>query len=205
MSFENAAAKGRKEDAEAPANGRHTTDRAAPADGPVSPLSKRWLSGFCDGGMSPIRLLPRLLTLDPEGQPISRLNPNLRGWAPYYRTVVSKHTFTTIDSYLWWLTFQWAVRSHRNKPKKGVAARYYGMFNPARTDRWVSGDRDSGAYLTSQAGARYAASCSCTPTTSRSLLPDGNSGSKWSGRRSAARRSPLTSAPHGRVVPLLHG
>jgi RNA-directed DNA polymerase len=79
---------------------------------------------------------------------ISRLNPVLRGWAAYYRTVVSKHTFTTIDSYLWWLTFKWAVRAHRNKPKKWVTARYYGMFNPARTDRWVFGDRDSGHYLT---------------------------------------------------------
>lgn len=79
---------------------------------------------------------------------IARLNPILRGWAAYYRTVVSKHVFTTIDSYLWWLTFKWAVRSHRNKPKKWVTARYYGAFNPSRTDRWVFGDRASGAYLT---------------------------------------------------------
>lgn len=82
---------------------------------------------------------------------ISRLNPILRGWAAYYRTVVSKHTFVTIDSHLWWLTFKWAVRSHRNKPKKWVVARYYGPFNPARSDRWVFGDRASGAYLTKTA------------------------------------------------------
>ena len=79
---------------------------------------------------------------------IARLNPILRGWAAYYRTVVSKHVFTTTDSYLWWLTFKWAVRSHRNKPKGWVTARYYGPFNTARSDRWVFGDRDSGAYLT---------------------------------------------------------
>ncbi len=82
---------------------------------------------------------------------ISRLNPILRGWAAYYRTVVSKHTFTGIDSHLWWLTFKWAVRTHRNKPKWWVKARYYGAFNPARSDRWVFGDRDSGAYLTKTA------------------------------------------------------
>jgi RNA-directed DNA polymerase len=82
---------------------------------------------------------------------ITRLNPILRGWAAYYRTVVSKHVFTTIDSYLWWLTFKWAVRNHRNKPKKWVTARYYGAFNKARSDRWVFGDRDSGAYLTKTA------------------------------------------------------
>jgi RNA-directed DNA polymerase len=82
---------------------------------------------------------------------IARLNPILRGWAAYYRTVVSKHTFTTIDSYLWWLTFKWAVRGHRNKSKKWTIARYYDTFNKARSDRWVFGDRDSGAYLTKTA------------------------------------------------------
>ena len=85
---------------------------------------------------------------------ISRLNPILRGWAAYYRTVVSKHVFTSVDSYLWWLTFKWAVRNHRNKPKKWVTARYYGAFNTARSDRWVFGDRDSGAYLTKTAWTR---------------------------------------------------
>ena len=56
--------------------------------------------------------------------------------------------FTSIDSYLWWLTFKWAVRTHRNKPKKWITTRYYGAFNKARPDRWVFGDRDTGAYLT---------------------------------------------------------
>lgn len=74
--------------------------------------------------------------------------PDPSGVGAYYRTVVSKHVFTTIVSYLWWLTIKWAVRNHRIKPKKCVTARYYGAFNPARTDRWVFGDRGSGAYLT---------------------------------------------------------
>ena len=82
---------------------------------------------------------------------ISRLNPILRGWAAYYRTVVSKRVFVSIDSYLWWLTWKWAVRNHRNKPKKWVVARYYGTFNKTRSDRWVFGDRDSGGYLTKTA------------------------------------------------------
>jgi RNA-directed DNA polymerase len=79
---------------------------------------------------------------------LQRLNPIIRGWAAYYRTVVSKHVFTTLDSYMWWLTFKWAVRSHRNKPKHWITARYFGAFNTARRDRWVFGDRESGAYLT---------------------------------------------------------
>ena len=82
---------------------------------------------------------------------ITRLNPILRGWAAYYRSVVSKHDFTSIDSYLWWLTFKWAVRGHRNKSKKWVVARYYGRFNQARQDKWVFGDRETGAYLTKTA------------------------------------------------------
>jgi RNA-directed DNA polymerase len=47
---------------------------------------------------------------------LQRLNPIIRGWAAYYRTVVSKHAFTTLVAYVWWLAFKWAVRSHRNKP-----------------------------------------------------------------------------------------
>jgi RNA-directed DNA polymerase len=79
---------------------------------------------------------------------LQRLNPIIRGWAAYYRSVVSKHVFTTLDAYVWWLAFKWAVRSHRNKPKHWVKARYFGAFNTARRDNWVFGDRATGAYLT---------------------------------------------------------
>jgi RNA-directed DNA polymerase len=78
---------------------------------------------------------------------IARLNPIIRGWACYYRTVVSARVFNALDHYMWTLTYRWALRSHRNKPKTWVVDRYYGAFNTARTDRWVFGDRDSGAYL----------------------------------------------------------
>jgi group II intron maturase len=37
---------------------------------------------------------------------LQRLNPIIRGWAAYYRTVVSKHAFTTLDAYVWWLAFK---------------------------------------------------------------------------------------------------
>ena len=40
-----------------------------------------------------------------------------------------------------------ATFSHANKPHTWVAARYFGRFNRARQDRWVFGDRNSGAYL----------------------------------------------------------
>jgi RNA-directed DNA polymerase len=77
-----------------------------------------------------------------------RLNPIIRGWAAYYRTAVSSQVFNALDAYLWRLTYKWAKHGHPNKSKHWVVARYFGAFNKSRRDRWVFGDRDSGAYLT---------------------------------------------------------
>jgi RNA-directed DNA polymerase len=79
---------------------------------------------------------------------VFRLNPVVRGWSAYYRSVVSGRVFTGLDHYIWHLTYRWARRAHPNKSRGWVAARYFGMFNKSRRDRWVFGDRDSGAYLT---------------------------------------------------------
>ena len=78
---------------------------------------------------------------------IRRLNPMIRGWANYYRTHVAGEIFGDLDAYLWRLTWKWAVRSHANKPKSWVFARYFGRFNKARQDRWVLGDRQGGSYM----------------------------------------------------------
>ena len=45
------------------------------------------------------------------------------------------------------LTYKWARYSHPNKPARWVASRYYGKFCPSRDDKWVFGDRETGAYL----------------------------------------------------------
>jgi RNA-directed DNA polymerase len=78
---------------------------------------------------------------------IKRLNPIIRGWATYYRSGVSSKVFGLLDHYLWKLTYKWAIYSHSNKPTTWVSAQYFGKFNKSRQDRWVFGDRDSGAYL----------------------------------------------------------
>ena len=78
---------------------------------------------------------------------LKRLNPIIRGWSAYYRTVVSSETFVALDKYMWKLTYRWATYSHPNKPKHWVTARYFGTFHKFRRDRWVFGDRDSGAYM----------------------------------------------------------
>ena len=75
------------------------------------------------------------------------LNPVIRGWAAYYRTVVSKEVFSSLDAYLWQLTYRWALPRHPKKPRHWIMSRYFGRFNPARQDNWVFGDRDSGTYL----------------------------------------------------------
>ncbi len=78
---------------------------------------------------------------------ITTLSPIIRGWAAYYRTVVSSRVFRSLDTYLWRLLYKWARWRHRNKPRRWVVARYFGKFNKFRNDRWVFGDRDSGGYL----------------------------------------------------------
>jgi len=78
---------------------------------------------------------------------IARLNPIIRGWAAYYRGVVSSDLFSALDQYVWWLTYRWARHSHPNKPKKWVVVRYFGQFNKSRQDKWVFGDRASGAHI----------------------------------------------------------
>jgi RNA-directed DNA polymerase len=78
---------------------------------------------------------------------IARLNPIIRGWSAYYRTVVSSETFTALDHYLWKLTYKWAKHSHPNKPTRWIIRRYFGRFSKSRQDQWVFGDRDSGAYM----------------------------------------------------------
>src|SRR5712672_565771 len=78
---------------------------------------------------------------------LAKIVPIVRGWVAYYRTVVSSRVFAALTDYLWRLTYKWACRSHRNKPKHWIVGRYFGQFNKFRSDRWVFGDRDTGAYL----------------------------------------------------------
>ena len=78
---------------------------------------------------------------------LAKITPIIRGWTAYYRTVVSSSVFTTLTDYLFKLTDKWACWSHPNKPKRWITQRYFGTFNKLRNDRWVLGNRDTGAYL----------------------------------------------------------
>ncbi|MEU3312801.1 group II intron reverse transcriptase/maturase [Streptomyces sp. NPDC006662] len=78
---------------------------------------------------------------------IRKLTPIIRGWATYYRTVVSSKVFSNLDHYVWTLTWKWARFSHPKKSSYWVKDRYYGQFRLNRMDRWVFGDRETGAHL----------------------------------------------------------
>jgi RNA-directed DNA polymerase len=78
---------------------------------------------------------------------IARLNPIITGWAAYYRIGVSKRAYSALDAHLWRLAWKWAKFSHPNKPRRWIITRHFGMFNPARQDKWVFGSRETGFYL----------------------------------------------------------
>jgi RNA-directed DNA polymerase len=132
---------------------------------------------------------------------IRRLNPIIRGWSAYYRTVVSSKAFAKLDNYMWPLTYKWAKYSHSKKSKRWIVNRYFGNFNSSRQARWVFGDRESGAYLRKHAW---------TKIVRHQLVPgaaspeDPTLADYWAGRR---RRNPppvggvtlrLLKAQHGR-------
>jgi RNA-directed DNA polymerase len=76
-----------------------------------------------------------------------RLNPIIRGWSAYYRHCVSARVFNTLDWHMWKLTYKWARFTHPHKGKRWIITQYFAASNASRRDRWVFGDRDSGAYL----------------------------------------------------------
>ena len=78
---------------------------------------------------------------------LAKIVPITRGWVAYYRTVVSSRVFRALDNYLWKLTYKWACWSHSSKPKGWITGRYFRKFEKFRNDRWVFGDKDTGAYL----------------------------------------------------------
>jgi RNA-directed DNA polymerase len=79
---------------------------------------------------------------------ITKLNPILRGWAAYYRTAVSKQVFASIDHTLVWTMLKWGRHRHETKSYRWIVNRYFGRFHPTRQNRWLFGDRETGACLT---------------------------------------------------------
>ncbi len=65
---------------------------------------------------------------------IKKLNPILRGFANYYKGVVSKETFGYISHRVWQYLWRWAKRRHPNKGTKWVRKRY---FKTIKGNKWM--------------------------------------------------------------------
>ncbi len=78
---------------------------------------------------------------------LKRLNPILRGWANYFRIGVSKHTFESIDYWMFDRCVRYVRSTHRRKGWRWCRSKHWGALNPQRADRWVFGDKSTGAYL----------------------------------------------------------
>lgn len=78
---------------------------------------------------------------------LKMLNPIIRGWANYYRTVVSKATFNKLDHWMYSRCVRYARHTHPNKPWKWIVDKYWGQLKRGSENKWVFGDKRTGAYL----------------------------------------------------------
>jgi RNA-directed DNA polymerase len=73
---------------------------------------------------------------------IRHLNPEIRGWANYYRHVVSSEVYGYMDGRIAQSIWRWALRRHPTKTRQWVLRRYFGphgnrrrVFSGVATDR----------------------------------------------------------------------
>ncbi len=60
---------------------------------------------------------------------IGKLNPVIRGWCNYYRTVISSEIFYKLARLVIWKLFKWGIKRHTNKGRKWIKNRYFHSFN----------------------------------------------------------------------------
>lgn len=70
----------------------------------------------------------------PTDRAIAHLNPIIRGWAQYYRHVVSAKVFGYFDHRMYQMLWSWAKRRHPKKPARWIKARY---FRTIDRQKWV--------------------------------------------------------------------
>ena len=68
------------------------------------------------------------------GKLILQLNPVIRGWANFHRHMVSKQTFSRVDTYIFRALWWWARRRHPGRSKKWVHRKY---FSASRRRHWA--------------------------------------------------------------------
>ena len=65
---------------------------------------------------------------------ITKINPILRGFANYYKGVVSKETFNYISHRVWYYLWRWAKRRHPNKNTTWIRKSYFKTIN---NNKWT--------------------------------------------------------------------
>lgn len=63
----------------------------------------------------------------PQEALIGNLNPIVKGWANYYRTVEAKACCAECDHRLYSMLRSWAKRRHPNKTLRWVTTKYWGV------------------------------------------------------------------------------
>jgi RNA-directed DNA polymerase len=120
---------------------------------------------------------------------LGTLTPIVRGWAAYYRIGVSSEVFSTLDDYMWKLLYKWIKRTHPNKSRWWRMERYFDRFNRSRNNRWVFGDKDTGAYLPKFAWTKIVRHVMVTGTASPD---DPDLARYWADRRGKQHNGPLS-------------
>lgn len=75
--------------------------------------------------LAKIRLLLNSNKTMPTHWVISKLNPMIRGWANYHRSIVAKETFNYVDYRIWRMLWQWCRRRHLNRRKRWIKGKYF--------------------------------------------------------------------------------
>jgi len=78
---------------------------------------------------------------------VDRMNALITGWANYFRSGVSKLTFSQLDHFIYQRQVRWIKFRHHNKGWTWVKRRYFGKFSAKREDFWVFGNKDSGKFM----------------------------------------------------------
>jgi len=71
---------------------------------------------------------------------IRLLNPILRGWANYHRSIVAKKTFSAIDVWLWRRLWRWAKRRHTTKSRSWIGKKYFPTVGSRRVFQAPTGE-----------------------------------------------------------------
>lgn len=80
------------------------------------------------------------------GNVIKELNTMIKGWANYYKHVVSKNVFCSLDHAFWQMTWKWARRRHPGKSITWIKNKYYQRIN-GRDWRFMEKDNSEPLFL----------------------------------------------------------